>query len=79
VTDEASNVCQALRGAAEAKGWEFDATLGRWTPPAGMLAAYKEMEKFVKELTDERIDAMGTGELREHLEARDLTLVHFSA
>ncbi|KAK3282826.1 hypothetical protein CYMTET_9451 [Cymbomonas tetramitiformis] len=54
--------------AAEQAGWSFSVALGRWEAPKEQLEAYKALERRVKLLTPERLEAMGVEELRQALQ-----------
>ena len=54
--------------AAEAAGWKFDSSLGRWEASPEQAAQLKRLEKFAKSLTSERVDAMDRQELESALE-----------
>ena len=53
--------------AAEEAGWTFNPGLGRWEASEEELRRLKEMEKYAKSLTSERVDAMATAELQQTL------------
>jgi len=54
--------------AAEAAGWSFNATLGRWSIPKERLASLRAVEKRAKSMTaDGAVDAMSVHELQDVL------------
>jgi len=55
----------ATAAEAEADGWRFDGTLGRWLAPPHIRDKYKKMEKVTKDLfTHEGLESADTGVLR---------------